>query len=367
MIESIAHIAATFSIGGKCVDIRLLGSGHIHDTYRAEYSGNSKIIRAIIQRINKNVFNNPPALMENIVRVTEHIRGKLTECGYEDVARRVMTMIPTRDGAAFYQSEDGDYWRAFQFIEETRSFDTPENADKVYEAAKAFGTFVRQMNDLPGPPLHETLPDFHNGFVRLEAFEKAVTHDVRNRASRALQEIRFLREHAGLFELFSRERKTGRIPLRITHNDTKINNILFDTKTGEALCVIDLDTVMPGLIHYDFGDLVRTCISPTAEDETDLSKVAIDMSRFEALTRGYLSTTSDFLNETEHTRLVDGGKMMTLIIGTRFLTDYLNGDYYYKIQREEHNLERCRAQFKLFQLMTECEEDMCRIVDKCRR
>ncbi len=362
--HDIAAIAGHFNIPGQFAEAGPCGSGHINDTFAAVCNEGQAKKRYAIQRINHNIFKDPPDLMDNVVRVTDHIRSKLETQNADDISRRVLTVIPTSEGANYFKDEDGNYWRAYHFIEDARTYDIAESLEQIYQAAKAFGDFQNLLADLPDPALHETIADFHNGPKRFADFMAALEEDTQNRAKDAKQEIDFLKEHGSIFDVLPRLTLQGEIPIRVTHNDTKINNVMFDDKTGEGICVIDLDTVMPGLALYDFGDLVRTTISDAAEDEQDLSKVTIDLARFEPIVRGYLSSAGDFLNKTECQHLVHGGLMITLIMGTRFLTDYLAGDVYYKTRRPSHNLDRCRTQFKLAKLMIGQRDQMEAIVSR---
>ncbi len=357
------RIAAEFETPGDFIDGELCKSGHINDTYFARFSKGGPETRIILQRINHEVFKKPAEVQENIVRVTEHIRRKLTDSGAQDLERRVLQVIPTLEGYPFIQDDSGNFWRAYHFVEGGRTFDTAESESQAYKAAAAFGEFQRQLVDLPGPPLNYGIPDFHNAPLRYLHFTEALEKDQVNRAADAKKEIDFLIDNAPIFDILPEQETSGRIPVRITHNDTKINNVIFDEQTGEALAVIDLDTIMPGLVHYDFGDLVRTCISPAKEDEQDLDKVFLEMPRFKALTEGYLSTAGDFLNAVEREHLVTSGQLMTLLIGMRFLTDHLAGDKYFSIHRENHNLDRCHVQFRLVKLMQDNEKTMQKIVE----
>jgi len=300
----------------------------------------------------------PAALMENVARVTSHLAAKLK--GEPDRARRVLTPISARDGHAWHMDAEGSYWRAYRFIEGARSYDALESAEQANEAAKAFGRFQQLLADLPAPRLHETIPDFHNTPRRFTAFEHAVAADAANRAVNARAEIDFAFAHRPIAGVLL----NANLPVRVTHNDTKINNVLLDDATGEGLCVIDLDTVMPGLALYDFGDMVRTATSPAAEDERNLSKVTMQFPMFEAVLRGYLSAAGSFLAAAEKQHLVAAGKVITFEQGIRFLTDYLGGDIYYKVHRDGQNLDRCRAQFKLVASIEEQEEAMHGLVNE---
>jgi len=267
------------------------------------------------------------------------------------------------EGDSYFRDEKNNYWRAYIFIENARTYDNLEVPEQAYEAAKAFGHFQRILSDLPGEPLHETILDFHNGPKRLRDFQDALRLDPSNRAAGAKTEIDFLHQNGWVFDVLPKQVFEGKIPVRTTHNDTKINNVLIDDETGEGICVIDLDTLMPGLVLYDFGDMVRTSTCRAAEDERDLSKVSLDLPMFKQVARGYLLAAGDFLTESERRHLVFAGRMITLIIGCRFLTDYLNGDTYFKTHREGHNFDRCRTQFRLVSSIMEQEEKMMAVVD----
>ena len=364
MQRDIRFIVKQFQIGGELAEARPYGSGHINDTYVVICNHNGECVRYILQKINHYVFKDPAGLMENIMRVTEHIHNKLKSEKTSDLSRRVMTVISTKDDRSYYKDSEGNFWRLYTFIENARTFDLPESLDHIYEAARAFGVFEKMLLDLPGPPLHETIAGFHNGPERFRTFKQAVEDDVCNRAEGVKNEIEFLLKNGWIFDVSPQLVESGRIPVRITHNDTKINNVMIDDKSGKGLCVIDLDTVMSGLSLYDFGDIMRTTVTSASEAERDLSKVQVEMSRFEAVVKGYLSAAGEFLNEAERDNLVHGAKMMSLIMGTRFLTDYLLGDRYYKIDFESHNLDRCRTQLKLFESVTEQQERMNAIVEK---
>jgi hypothetical protein len=359
---NLREVSGNFNIAGDFVSAAPYGSGHINDTFGVVYNQGGTEIRYIIQRINHNVFKNPPALMDNIDRVTSHIHKKISSAG--EASRRALSLIRTGNGMSYYLDKAGNHWRTYIFVEHANTYNIIETPEQAFQAAKAFGEFQKHLVDLPGKRLCETIPDFHNTPKRFEAFEKALNADSQNRAKSAKAEIEFAIKHKNVSALLLNLSREGKIPERITHNDTKLNNVLLDDKTGEAVCVIDLDTVMPGLALYDFGDLVRTSTSPAAEDEKDLGKVKMQMHMYKALVEGYLSTAKEFLTKTEISHLAFSGKLITLEIGLRFLTDYLSGDTYFKIHREGHNLDRCRTQFKLVSLIEEQEEKMNRIAEK---
>ncbi len=368
MNYNFAEILKQFQLEGSMENIGPYGTGHINDTFAATMTCDNKSRRFILQRINHNIFKDPPALMENIARVTDHVRAKLEQNGVEQIDRKVLTVIKTQEGGSYYLDADGNYWRVYIFIEQAATCDVLTELNQAYQAAKAFGEFQGYLADLPAPPLVETIPDFHNGAKRYETFLEVLKEDPCNRAAIAKDEIEFLKKNADIFDVLPDLVKAGRIPVRCTHNDTKINNVMLDDETSEGICVIDLDTVMPGLALYDFGDIIRTTVSPVGEDEVDLSKVEMQIDRFDAILRGYLEGAGGFLNEVEKKHLVFCGKMITLIIGTRFLTDYLAGDHYFKVHRDQHNLQRCRAQFKLVQSIMDNEDEMNALLEKyCQR
>jgi hypothetical protein len=350
-------IARAFDLPGEFLSAVPTGSGHINDSYCATFQTAGQPARYILQRINHHIFRDPAALMENIQRVTSHLATKLaTE---PDSHRRTLTLIPTRNSLAWYIDPFGNHWRAYRFIEQARTYDIVESPAQAYQAAKAFGHFQRLLADLPAPRLHDTIPDFHHTPKRFAALQHAITADVANRALLALPEINFALGRIAITNVLL----DAHLSERVTHNDTKFNNVMLDDRTGEGICVIDLDTVMPGLAPYDFGDMVRTTTSPAAEDELDLSKVTLQFPMFEALLRGYLASAGSFLSPAERRHLVAAGKIITFEIGIRFLTDYLAGDTYYKIHRPSHNLDRCRTQFKLVASIEQQEDAMHRLVE----
>ena len=353
-----AAVARLFRIDGELAGVSAYGSGHINDTFSAVFDARGRTARYILQRINTHIFRNPVALMENVERITLHLAQK--QAGEPDGPRRGLSLIPARDGRAWIADDAGGYWRMYRFLEGTRSYDAVESAQQAYEAARAFGRFQQLLADLPAPRLHDTIPDFHNTPERLAAFESALRDDVMNRAVLAKPEIEFALAHAPLAGALL----DADFPERVTHNDCKFNNVMLDDVTGEGLCVIDLDTAMPGLALYDFGDMVRTATSPAAEDERDLSKVDLQFPMFEALVRGYLSSAGGFLSKQEKMHLVTAGKVITYEQGIRFLGDYLAGDTYYKVHREGHNLDRTRTQFKLIESMEQQEVQMLGLIDE---
>jgi aminoglycoside phosphotransferase (APT) family kinase protein len=354
--HDVRTVARQFDLRGEFVKAAPYGSGHINDTYCAVFDQGGARVRYVVQRINHHIFKNPAALMENIRRVTAHLGEK--SAGQNDPSRRVLTLIPARDGLPYYRDEQGNHWRVYIFIEKARTFDAVESAAQAFQAAKAFGQFQKLLADLPAPRLHDTIPDFHHTPKRFASLENAIEADVANRAQLARSEIAFALNHKAATSILL----DAQLPERVTHNDTKFNNVMLDDATGEGICVIDLDTVMPGLALYDFGDMVRTTTSPAKEDERDLSKVTMQFPMFEALAQGYVAA-ADFLTPAEKRLLAFSGKLITLEIGLRFLTDFLAGDTYFKVHREGHNLDRCRTQFKLVESIEKQEAAMHKLVE----
>ena len=362
--DQLEDIAAQFLIHGDFVEARPYGSGHINDTFAVTMNQGGTPVRYIFQRMNDYVFRDPPALMDNIRRVTEHQRAKLADA--PDASRRSLQLIPARDSRSYYRAADGAYWRVYIFIEHAATYDIIETPEQAFEAASAFGTFQQTLADLPGERLNETIPDFHNTPKRYENFEAAQRADRCGRARNAAEEIAFAEKFAAMANTLTELHARGDIPERITHNDTKLNNVMIDDTSGKGICVIDLDTVMPGLSLYDFGDMVRSATNPAAEDEKDLNKVYMHMPTFDALVRGFLSAAGSILTEPEAAHMAFSGKLITYEIGLRFLTDYLEGDLYFKTDSEDHNLRRCRTQFRLVCSMEEQGKQMRQVVEKHR-
>lgn len=345
-------VARQFQIDGELLGVKPYGSGHINSSYCAVFRQSSAAVRYVVQRINQNVFKDPAALMENVQRVTSHLAAKVAN--QPDSSRRSLTLIPARDGCAWYVDESGGYWRAYRFIERAHSCDAIQSADQAFQAAKAYGRFQEMLLDLPAPRLHDSIADFHNTPSRMIALKAAISSDTANRAHLAKEEIRFALAHQSIANLLLETN----LPERIVHNDTKLNNVMLDDITGEAICVVDLDTVMAGSTIHDFGDMVRTATSPAQEDEQDLSKVKMQFPMFEALVRGYLTSAGRFLTKEERQHLVFAGRLIAFEQGVRFLTDFLSGDTYYKVRHDRHNLDRCRTQFRLIESIRQQEERM---------
>ncbi len=363
MQKDLSWLGGQFVIEGEFVSAVPYGTGHINDTFAASYEVRGEGRRRFIhQRINHEVFKDPASLMDNVARVTRHIRAKLEACGAEDIDRRVLTLVPTRDGADYLVDDEGEYWRTYVFIEQATTYDVVEAPAQAREVARAFGEFQRQLTDLAPPSLVETIPDFHTTTLRLDAFRRAVEADAAGRAVGVAGEIRRLESFAPLADGLLALVRQGLVPLRVAHNDTKINNVMIDEETGEGVCVIDLDTVMPGLALDDFGDLVRTSVCFAKEDDRDLSKVEVELPLFEGLAHGYVGAVGDLLTDAEVDGLVLAGKLMTYECALRFLTDHLEGDTYFRVHHEGHNLDRARVQLALLDSITAHEEEMETIV-----
>lgn len=353
--------AGNFALKGRQKSCEAYGSGHINDTFCLISEEEGKEYKVILQRMNHEIFKQPVELMENILNVTAYLRRQILNQG-GDPERETLNVILSKDGKPYYRDSGGNYWRCYQFIEDAVSFDKVENPQDFYESAVSFGNFQRLLADYPAADLHETIVGFHNTRERFLAFREAVQEDVCGRSSGVQEEIRFVLEREELAGVLVDMEKNGTLPLRVTHNDTKLNNIMMDAKTGKGLCVIDLDTVMPGLAVNDFGDSIRFGASTAAEDEKDLSLVKCDMGLFELYTRGFLQGLNGSLTDQEIRMLPMGAKVMTYECGLRFLMDYLQGDIYFKIHYPEQNLDRSRTQFKLVADMEKKWDEMNRIV-----
>ncbi len=360
--EMVSH----FQVTGRLLEVEPYGTGHINDTFVSRFQAGKSTVRYIHQRINRHVFREPEKVMENIERVTRHARQHIVNAG-GDPNRETLSLVPTVDGRPFYHSPEGDYWRTYRFIEGARSYDKIEEVRHVTSAAWAFGRFQKRLCDLPGERLHETIPHFHHTRKRFEAFVQALEKDAVNRARSVKAEVDLILKREADTSRVVDLLAQGRLPERVMHNDAKLNNVLIDIQSGEGVCVIDLDTVMPGSALYDFGDLVRTAAVTALEDEPDLDQVHLDLNMFDRLARGYLGAATDMLTRLEIDCLPFAAKLITLEQGIRFLTDHLNGDVYYKIHRENHNLDRCRAQLKLVIEMEQKMEQMTAIVNRYAR
>lgn len=332
-----------FATGGSIVNVEQFTAGLINATYLIETDKNEKYI---LQKINTFVFKNPAELMFNIVGVTKHITEKIKENG-GDYHRENLNFLPCNNGEYFYRDENGGAWRMYIYVDDALTYNKPKNNDTFRSAGQSFGRFMKLLADYPAETLNETIKNFHYTPARYENFLKAVEADVKGRKAVCEEEIRFVTDREADTHKLTDLIAKGELPLRVTHNDTKLNNVLFDINTDKSICVIDLDTIMPGLSLYDFGDSIRSGGNTAAEDEADLSRVGIDLALFEAYTDGYLSETADSLCDAEIENLAFGAKLMTFECGMRFLTDYLEGDVYFRTTHAEHNIIRARNQFKL--------------------
>lgn len=361
MGDVLREIFEDFITGSSFLTADLSGSGHIHDTYIVETLEKDHD-NYILQKLNNTVFRNIPELQENIERVTRHLQAKISKNPDSDPKRETLTLVMAKNGKSWTTDREGNYWRMYIFIPDQHSYDIVDTPMKAYEGGKAIGRFQAMLSDLPGPPLHETIPYFHDIEKRLESFYRILAADPVSRAASVIDLIDFVNRRAEVMKTILKLGKEGKIPVRITHNDTKFNNILFD-KNDKALCVIDLDTVMPGYVHYDFGDAIRTAANVANEDEEDLERVRMDIKLFEAHANGYLSETRNTLNDVEKEYLAFAPLLITFIMGLRFLTDFIDGDHYFKIHHNNHNLQRAKAQFKLVESMEE-QYDMMKTIIK---
>lgn len=352
-----------FKLPGELKECIRYGSGHINDTYRLTYETPQGTKRYILQRMSKSIFKKPVELMENVSGVTAWLRKKIIENG-GNPERETLTLVKSNDGLPYFVDSTGEYWRVYLFIEGATCYDAVKDDNDFYQSAVAFGHFQRLLADYPAETLHETIKDFHNTPDRLEKFKKAVAEDVCGRAASVQKEIDFILEREELTHALYDLQLDGRLPLRVTHNDTKLNNIMIDDETGKAICVIDLDTVMPGLTANDFGDSIRFGASTALEDEQDLSKVSCDLHLFDVYARGFIEGCGGALTDLEIDMLPMGAILMTFENGIRFLTDHLEGDHYFHIHREGHNLDRCRTQLTLVKDMEEKLPQMNEIIQK---
>lgn len=364
MNQTLKNVMSGFDIEGEYVSSTVVNTGHINDTYIVDFLNKSgPVEKYVVQRINHNVFKHPDKLMENIIKVTNHIKEKvLSEGG--DPRRQTLNFIKARNGKTFFQCVSGNYWRMYSYIGGAITYQIVENNDHFKSAGRAFGIFQRRLNDFSVGDLHETIPDFHNTPKRFEHFVSVLAADPLNRAIGVKDEIEYVLKKEGETGIVVGLLETGEIPLKVTHNDTKFNNVLIDENTGEGICVIDLDTVMPGSILYDFGDSIRSGATRSKEDERDLSKITLDLNLYENFTMGYLEAVGSTLTQKEIQLLPFSANLITYELGMRFLTDHINGDTYFKVHRENHNLDRAKAQFKLAMEIENNYERMEAIVQK---
>lgn len=358
------EIVQNICFKGDFIEVQPYDCGHINDTFVAYFNlANGIKKRYILQRINHRIFTEPDRLMKNIVGITGFLREKIIKEG-GDPTRETLNLVPTTNGKYYYQTSTGEYWRGYVFIEGANTYQRVMKPEHFYFAGKAFGRFQGLLSDYPVKELYEVIPDFHNTKKRFNAFQNAVANDIANRAAGVKDEIDFIIKRADEASLLIDQLEAGKLPLRVTHNDTKYNNVMIDDITGQGICIIDLDTVMPGLSLYDFGDAIRSGANPAEEDERDLSKVCMDLALYEEYTRGFLEEAGAFLTAAETEYLPWSAKIMTFECGMRFLTDYLNGDVYFKVHREGHNLDRARTQIKMVKDMESKFDRMAAIVKK---
>lgn len=353
-------IISNFRCEGTPINVKSIKSGRINTTYRVDFENE----KYTLQKINKYVFKKPDEVMHNISLVTKHIKEKIAAVG-GDVERGCLEVINSVSGEPYYIDENGDYWRVYKYIDNVYTLDENVESEKLYTAGFGFGTFQNMLADFDATKLYETIPNFHNDISRFEDFKRAIQEDKFNRVKDVREEIDFMLSREEDLKKLSQMQQAGEIPTRVTHNDTKVNNILIDEQTHKALCVIDLDTVMPGLAVLDFGDAARFITNTASEDETDLSKVMINLDKYKSLAKGFIDAVGDNLTKTEKDNLSQGAKTMALEQGMRFLADHLQGDVYFGIDHEGQNLERARCQFKLAASMEEHFDEMIKIVESC--
>lgn len=354
MSATTADILKCFALPGSVVSAAPYGNGHINDTYRVVCCEGGRESRFILQKINRNVFHRPEEVMENITGILGFITSKIEASG-GDPQREALSLIPAREGKPFVTDEQGECWRIYRFIDRTVCYENAGDEEIFRRSAMAFGRFQKLLANYPAEKLHVTIPDFHNTPARFRQFWNAVLEDAAHRRKEVEEEISFLAEKEALSRKLERAHREGILPIRVTHNDTKLNNILFDACSGKALCVLDLDTVMPGFSVTDFGDAIRFGASTAAEDEPDLGKVHFDRHLYRVYREGFLEGCGGSLLEGEEALLFEGAKVITYEQALRFLADYLAGDVYYKISRPDHNLLRARTQIRLLQEMLECD------------
>ncbi len=360
----VRSIADQFAIEGQYTREEEVKSGHINSTYLVTYElEDGECRRYILQRINEKVFKDPLAVMRNVECVTSHINWKVLR-RKRNLGGQTLSLYPHKTGRFYGYGEGGGIWRCYNYFEGCQTHDVVGNTRQAFEAGHAFGSFQDLVSDLPPDEIVETIPDFHDTRRRYQTLMEAVERDSCGRVGEVQMELEFVRRNEDVVDRLLRLKEKGDLPLRITHNDTKINNVLFDMETDEAVCVIDLDTVMPGLSLYDFGDLVRTATNPAAEDERDLGKVEMSIRVFESLVEGYLAAAGKILNEAEIAQMAFSGRLISIELGMRFLTDHLNGDRYFRVHRENQNLDRARTQLCLARQIEEREEEMNRFVLK---
>ncbi|MDB5131848.1 MAG: aminoglycoside phosphotransferase family protein [Mucilaginibacter sp.] len=343
------NILSKFKVTGKITSVQPFGSGHINDSFRAiSDTGNTYLL----QRINHFVFKDIQGLMDNIANVTRHLKGKLTNIPGSNPEREVLLLVENNNNGYYIEDDNGNYWRVFHFLNNTKSYDQVATETQAFEGGKAFGRFQALLSDMDPDLIVDTIPNFHNIEHRLSNLDKAIAADAAKRVGSVDDEMEFVNRRRELMSRILSLGRAGILPKRIIHNDTKFNNVLLD-ESDHAQCVIDLDTVMPGYVAYDFGDAVRTIINTAPEDEPNLERISLNMALFTAYVKGYLQQAVDFLTDPEVNSLIEGALLLPYMQGVRFLTDYLDGDKYFKIHSPEHNLQRTRAQFALVNKLEE--------------
>jgi len=360
MEKDIIEICKNFRISGDCIDVVPVTTGHINDSFRIITSDHRQ--EYFLQWINSHIFKDVEGLMKNIGIVTNHLAGKANQLGRTN-GSKVLELIQAADGKLFFRTPQGNHYRMYRYLPETHVYSYVENESIAYEGGKAFGRFLSDLSDLPASQLTETIPYFHDMEFRLAGFHKSLIADIDGRSAGIKEEIRFIEEHTREMLVIPSLIREGHIPLRITHNDTKFNNILFNLD-NKAVCVVDLDTVMPGSLLFDFGDAVRTGANTVCEDERDLEKVDINLGIFQAYAKGFIRETLPSLTEYEISNLAFSARFMTFIIGLRFLTDYLDGDIYFRTKYSTHNLDRAKVQFRLIKAMEMKAAEMDSIISR---
>lgn len=364
--SALKNIIEAFPFNGELTSIESTDTGLINSTYMLTFSDGNQDFQYVLQKINTNVFKKPDELMSNIMNVTGFLRNKINLSG-GNAARETLTFLYTKDNSPYYLDENGGCWRSYIYISKCYTCDKIDSEVKAFRSGKAFGKFQRMLSDYPAANLFETIPHFHDTPSRYSDLKNAVDENLSGRLQKIQAELSFAldreKDASKLVDLAAE----GKIPMRVTHNDTKINNVLFDSITNEAICVIDLDTIMPGLSLYDFGDSIRSGAVTSDENEQSLNKYGLDINLFKSYTEGFLSEAGHALNEEEIANLAFSAKLMTLECGVRFLTDYLNGDTYFKTEYPEHNLVRCRTQFKLVEDIEKHMDEMNECVNEIYR
>ena len=361
--DKIINVISHFAIYGDFVSCKPMGNGHINSTFCSVFNQAGATVRYTHQRVNKNVFKNPPEVMDNIKSVTDFMRRSYKETGHDDISRRTLTLVPTKDGKLYYQDDDGEFWRTYLMVENVKTYEVLSSPELAEQLGQIIGDFQNRLAKYDGPRLNDTIPRFHDMHLRYEQLDEALAKDVKNRATGISKELEFLAANRERGMVLSDGLASGKLKEGITHNDTKINNILFDEKTDSPYCVIDLDTVMPGTVLFDVGDLIRTATNTAEEDEKDTSKVGFNMPIFKSLIKGYYSQAKGFLSDYEKSLLAESGRCITLIMAVRMITDYLNGDVYYHIDYPEHNIVRARTQIALIQAMDKVWPELTNFVE----